>query len=99
MRCFKSPVVRFGEEFAHVVLPTKLRMQVLQLAHCGLFSGHQGVTKTLDRVTSSFHWPGVHGDVTTFVDHAMFAKRQCQKEKLLRFHLKKCQSLMFHLKV
>ena len=43
-------------------------MQVLKLGHCGLFSGHQDVTKTLDRVTSNFYLPGVHGDVTRFCD-------------------------------
>ena len=38
-----------------IVIPTKLRNQVLQLAH----EGHQGITKCKDRLRTKVWWPGV----------------------------------------
>lgn len=54
------------EEKKQVVVPSKLRENVLQLAHDSAFAGHLGFQKTLDRVESSFHWPGITGDVKRY---------------------------------
>ena len=41
-----------------LVLPTNLREGVMEVAHDSILGGHLGGKKTLDRVTSNFHWPG-----------------------------------------
>ena len=49
-----------------IVVPTTLRKRVMELAHESIVGGHLSVRKTEDRILSSFHWPGVSGDVTRF---------------------------------
>ena len=49
-----------------VVVPTCLREKVLQLAHNSNFSGHLGVSKTVDRVLTCFYWPGCYSDVSRY---------------------------------
>ena len=49
-----------------VLVPLKLRNQVLKLAHDTLMSGHCGVRRTLERVTSNFYWPGVGKEVARY---------------------------------
>jgi transposase InsO family protein len=44
-------------------VPQTKRPEVLSLAHEGLFGGHMGMQKTLDRVLNVFYWPGVGSDV------------------------------------
>ena len=44
-------------------MPQFKRSEVLSLAHEGLFGGHMGMQKTLDRVLNVFYWPGVGSDV------------------------------------
>ena len=44
-------------------VPQTKRSEVLSLAHEGLFGGHMGMQKTLDRVLNVFFWPGVGSDV------------------------------------
>lgn len=46
-----------------LVVPQSKRSEVLSLAHEGLFGGHMGMRKTLDRVLNVFYWPGVGSDV------------------------------------
>ena len=66
VRVFQSPVIQYGEKIIQVVLPKSLHLQVLKLAHCGLLAGHLGVSKTFDRISSSFYWLGMHGDISRF---------------------------------
>ena len=89
VRCFKSPVVNFGEEIVQIVLPKNVRVQATKLAHCGLFSGHQGTGKTFDRVTSSFYWPGAHGDITRFCQSCDVCQRTVSKGKVTKVPLEK----------
>ena len=49
-----------------LVVPTRLRSKVLHLAHSSNFSGHLGITKTYDRLSTSFYWPGMYAYVTRF---------------------------------
>ncbi|OOY33769.1 hypothetical protein BOV88_13515 [Solemya velum gill symbiont] len=51
---------------SQVVLPVKYRAQVLSLAHESLYAGHQGRTKTFDRVARDFFWIGMYTDVEEF---------------------------------
>jgi len=49
-----------------VVLPSELRNYVMSVAHDSIVGGHLGIGKTKSKVTSSFYWPGVDGDVTRY---------------------------------
>ena len=53
-------------EVKQIVVPEVYRKQVMKLAHESIVGGHLGATKTVDRITSNFHWPGVVADVARF---------------------------------
>ncbi len=49
-----------------IVIPTKYRNEILHLAHETPLSGHQGITKTYEKILSHFFWPGLKADVVKF---------------------------------
>ena len=53
-------------EVKQTVAPEIYRKQEMKLAHESNFGGHLGAKKTVDCITSNFHWPGVVADVTRF---------------------------------
>ena len=89
LRKFQSPKLVSGEIVSQVVIPKALRSQVLKLAHCGLMARHQGVKKTLDRILSSFHWPGIHSDVSRFCQSCDVCQRTIEKGKVQKVPLEK----------
>lgn len=52
-----------GEEFEQLIVPIGKCVDVMKLAHEGLFRAHMGTSKTLDRVLTKYFWPGVTGNV------------------------------------
>ena len=65
-REYVNPKINLGQPVVQVVVPTPLRAQVMQLAHCSIMGGHLGTQKTMDRIISDFFWPGMNGDITRF---------------------------------
>ena len=57
---------RGDENRLQLVVTEKLRDRVLSMAHDTLRGGHRGVAKTQARVTSEFHWPGIHDDIRRY---------------------------------
>ena len=49
-----------------VVVPSEHRKRVMSLAHESIVGGHLAAKKTIDQITTSFHWPGITSDVTRF---------------------------------
>lgn len=49
-----------------LVVPTKLRVTVLRIAHDSLMAGHMGTRKTSDRVVQAFYWPGINSDIRKY---------------------------------
>lgn len=49
-----------------LVVPQQLRDQVLNLGHCNPWDGHLGARKTLDRISSTFYWPGLNKEVQNY---------------------------------
>ena len=49
-----------------MVLPSKLRDAVMEVAHDSILGGHLGTAKTQDRALSNFYWPWIHDDVTRY---------------------------------
>ena len=52
-----------GQTTKQLALPARLRQRVMKLAHAGVMSWHQGVHRTIERVSKSFWWPGMSNDV------------------------------------
>ena len=56
----------YGDETLQIVLPSSVRLTVLQTAHDGV-AGHLGVRKTYDRVRRHFYWPLLKRDISAFI--------------------------------
>ncbi len=54
-----------GDPIGQVVLPTKFRSIVLEVAHEK--SGHPGIKKTYDRVLRYFFWPRLKRDISAYI--------------------------------
>jgi transposase InsO family protein len=52
-------------------LPELLRPMILEYFHSSHLSAHLGTTKTLNRISKVFYWPGMRAEIFSFV-------RQCQ---------------------
>ena len=50
-----------------LVVPQPLHTLLLQVAHESWAAGHGGEAKTLDRLLTTYWWPGITTDVNTFV--------------------------------
>ena len=70
-----------------LVLPKNLREGVMEIAHDSILGGHLGGKKTLDRVTSNFHWPGVAGDVQIYVQSCDICQRTIAKGRNVKVPL------------
>ena len=53
-------------EVKQIVVLEVYQKQVMKLALESIVGGHLGAKKTVDCITSNFHWPGVVADVTRF---------------------------------
>ena len=65
-----------------LLLPEKLRDEVLYLAHDRLSSGHIGISKTISRIRQHFSFPGLEQPVRKYV----LSCTPCQK--VVRINLK-----------
>uniref|UniRef100_A0A674CNJ5 Gypsy retrotransposon integrase-like protein 1 n=1 Tax=Salmo trutta TaxID=8032 RepID=A0A674CNJ5_SALTR len=46
-----------------LLVPTRYRKTVLDLAHGHILGGHLGIDKTRDRIVRRFYWPGIQAEV------------------------------------
>uniref|UniRef100_K7EYA7 Gypsy retrotransposon integrase-like protein 1 n=1 Tax=Pelodiscus sinensis TaxID=13735 RepID=K7EYA7_PELSI len=74
-RLYRVTLEREGRETVRQLLvPTRYRWRVLELAHAHPWAGHLGREKTQQRVLQRFFWPGVYRAVRDFCDSCP----QCQ---------------------
>ena len=59
MRSYLDKTLPIGAELHQIVVPEKLKSKVLFLSHDIQFAAHLGATKTLNRITKHFYWPGI----------------------------------------
>ena len=78
-----------GNPVKQIVVPTGLRKHVMAVAHDTIMAGHLLVGKTLDRICSSFFWPGVSGDVTRYCRSCDLCQRTQSKGKVTKVPLQK----------
>jgi transposase InsO family protein len=76
-------------ERLQLMVPQKLREQVLTTAHDGLLSGHSSHKKTLERVTSHFYWPGICDQVKRYCWSCDRCQRNVSKGTVTRAPLGK----------
>ena len=84
---FKSPPTRyrFDEKLQvffwenRLVIPDydNLRKQVLMWHHVHPWHAHMGIHRTTSLITDTFHWPGIHADIKSFVSEC----HSCQTMK------------------
>ncbi|XP_060603795.1 uncharacterized protein LOC132756686 [Ruditapes philippinarum] len=63
---FRAYFQKNGDDSKQIVVPTDFRKRVMELAHESIVGGHLSSKKTEDRILTSFHWPGITGDVGRF---------------------------------
>ena len=49
-----------------VLVPKKLRNEILRFGHEGILAGHLGIKKSSDRILTNFYWPGILGDIRRY---------------------------------
>ena len=59
----------------------------MKLAHESIVGGHFGAKKTVDRITSNFHWPGVVADVTRFCRYCDICQKTAPKGRTCKVPL------------
>ncbi|XP_037526097.1 uncharacterized protein LOC119403222 [Rhipicephalus sanguineus] len=64
-----------GKELEQLVVPVQLRETVLMLAHEGILAGHQGISRTTDRILAEFYWPGVQSETKRYVKSCDICQR------------------------
>ena len=69
MRRWRPPTVPVNEEWQiryQNVIPATYRPEVLSLAHETPLSGHLGINKAYQKITTHFYWPCIRKDVVKF---------------------------------
>ncbi|EGD74424.1 hypothetical protein PTSG_13229 [Salpingoeca rosetta] len=62
---------RVGDLLYHknrICVPSSSHRSVMAMAHDGLSSGHQGVSKSQARAAREFYWPGMHSAIRDYTD-------------------------------
>ena len=62
-----------------VMVPKKLRNEVLRLGHEGILAGHLGIKKSSDRILTNFYWPGIFWDIRRFCQSCDICQRIVNK--------------------
>ena len=88
-REFQSPKIDYGQPCIQLVVPSKFRGHVMKIAHESILGGHQGSTKTAEKVLTNFFWPGVHADITRFCRSCDICQRTLPKGKVSKVPLGK----------
>ena len=80
VRKYKRP--EDGILLRQVLVPKKLRNELLRLGHEGVLAGHLGIKKSSDRILTNFYWPGILGDIRRYCQscHVTSVKERSTKE-------------------
>ena len=81
-REFRENKGDYERTVSQVVVPLLFRDHVMSLAHESLMGGHLGTKKTLDRIRTNFHWPGMSKDVNKFCKSCDICQRTIPKGKV-----------------
>lgn len=56
----------WGDERDQLVVPSKHRLEIIEMAHGAKLSAHLGNKRTARKILRDFYWPGITRDVTAF---------------------------------
>ena len=84
---YRSKLDKMGNEKKQVVVPKKMRDEILSVGHDKPMAGHLGRQKTTDRIESEFWWPGVIGDIKRYVLSCDTCQRTSPKGKVSKVPL------------
>ena len=88
-RIYEHPNVNRGNPISQILVPTKLRKQVIAVAHESILGGHLCAKKTKEKILSNFYWPGMDGDVTRFCRSCDICQKTISKGKVTKVPLEK----------
>ena len=60
--------VAYGRQCKKLFIPSKYRLQLLLWFHTSRFGGHQGITRTVNRLHKMVWWPKLHQSVVDFIN-------------------------------
>ena len=86
-RKFRSPHHNFGDEVKQLVIPSRLRTRVMEVAHCSILGGHLGIHKTQERILSQFFWPGCYSDIGRYCRSCDICQRTLPKGRVQKVPL------------
>ena len=70
-----------GDSLVRILVPTKRRLGVLEMAHTHMLAGHFGCKKTFGRVSGKFLWPKMWVDVKNYVRTCAGCQRASLKDR------------------
>ncbi|XP_069119292.1 uncharacterized protein [Argopecten irradians] len=86
-RVYKQKRGELIEEIRQIAVPQTYREQVMSLAHESIVGGHLGVQKTIDRISTSFYWPGMTSDVTRYCRSCDICQKSTPKGRVTKVPL------------
>jgi Integrase zinc binding domain/Integrase core domain len=79
---YRELKTRDGRLRSQLVLPKELREKAVTPAHGGIMSGHQGITKTTDRLSRVFWFPGIGAEVIRYCRSCDICQRTIAKGRV-----------------
>ena len=76
------------EERNLVIIPEKMREEVMRTAHSSLLTAHPGVDKTIDVCLRQYYWPGMREEVKLYIGACLTCAGIKQPQAYLRAPLK-----------
>ena len=70
------------------MVPVQLRNRIMELAHGSIMGGHMGIKKMVNKIQSSFYWPGIR-DVTCYCKSCDVYQKTVNKGSVLKVPLEK----------
>ena len=84
---YRQQLKKRGLAVTQLVLPEPLRRRVMKLAHESIMAGHQGITRTQDRVSTHFWWPCMTGDIQRYCRSCDICQRTVAKGRTAKVPL------------
>ena len=88
-RVYKHPYVNGRKPLKQVMVPVHLRNRIMELAHGSIMGVLMGIKKTVDKIQSSFYWPGIQGDVTLYSKSCDVCQKTVNKGSVPKVSLEK----------
>ena len=81
---YRNGTDKSGLLYKQIVVPEKLRNDILKLGHESKMSGHLGNKKSLERIRNHFFWPGMTADVKKFCSSCDLCQKTIPKGRVTK---------------